>query len=156
MASNADHDVVVLGSGAAGLMAALVASFLGARVLLAEKSHLIGGTTAMSGGCIWVPNNHLMRAAGLPDSADDALSYIRAVAPDGWAEVEEPLWRAFVDRAPEMLSFVERRTSVRFGLGGEPDPYMEAPGARRRGRNVSPRPFPSPHWAPGAIASVLR
>ena len=141
MASDADHDVVVLGSGAAGLMASLVASSRGARVLLAEKSNLIGGTTAMSGGCIWVPNNHLMRAAGLPDSADDALSYIRAVAPDGWAGVEEPLWRTFVDRAPEMLSFVERRTSVRFGLGGEPDPYMEAPGARRRGRNVSPRPF---------------
>ena len=133
MSSDHDHDLVVLGSGAAGLAAALAASALGARVLLAEKSELIGGTTAMSGGCIWVPNNHLMRAAGLHDSADDALGYIRAVAPDGWAELEEPLWQTFVEQAPEMLSFIERRTSLRFGLGGEPDPYMEAPGARAPG-----------------------
>ena len=141
MSSDHDHDLVVLGSGAAGLAAALAASALGARVLLAEKSELIGGTTAMSGGCIWVPNNHLMRAAGLNDSADDALGYIRAVAPDGWAALEEPLWQTFVEQAPEMLAFIERRTSLRFGIGGEPDPYMEAPGARARGRNVSPRPF---------------
>jgi 3-oxosteroid 1-dehydrogenase len=141
MSSDNDYDLVVLGSGAAGLAAALVGCALGARVLLAEKSELIGGTSAMSGGCIWVPNNHLMRAAGLHDSADDALRYIRAVAPDGWAELEEPLWQTFVEQAPEMLSFIERRTSLRFGLGGEPDPYMEAPGARGRGRNVSPRPY---------------
>ncbi|MEP7302042.1 MAG: FAD-dependent oxidoreductase [Caldimonas sp.] len=141
MSSDDGYDLVVLGSGAAGLAAALAGCARGARVLLAEKSELIGGTTAMSGGCIWVPNNHLMRAAGLSDSSADALAYIRAVAPEGWAEVEEPLWRTFVEKAPEMLSFVELRTSLRFGIGGEPDPYMEAPGARARGRNVSPRPI---------------
>jgi 3-oxosteroid 1-dehydrogenase len=141
MSFDNEYDLVVLGSGAAGLAAALVGCVLGARVLLAEKSELVGGTTAMSGGCIWVPNSHLMRAAGLHDSADDALAYIRAVAPEGWAEVEEPLWRTFVEHAPDMLSFVERHSTLRFGLGGEPDPYMDAPGARARGRNVSPRPF---------------
>jgi 3-oxosteroid 1-dehydrogenase len=141
MSFDNEYDLVVLGSGAAGLAAALVGCVLGARVLLAEKSKLVGGTTAMSGGCIWIPNNHLMRAAGLHDSADDALAYIRAVAPDGWAEVEEPLWQTFVEQAPEMLSFVERHSTLRFGLGGEPDPYMDAPGARASGRNVSPRPF---------------
>jgi len=141
MSSDNEYDLVVLGSGAAGLAAALTGCVLGARVLVAEKSELIGGTTAMSGGCIWVPNNHLMRAAGLHDSADDALAYIRSVAPDGWAETEEPLWQTFVEQAPQMLSFVERHTSLRFGIGGEPDPYMQAPGARPRGRNVSPRPF---------------
>lgn len=136
-----DFDLVVLGSGAAGLAAALVGGQQGARVLLAEKAELVGGTTAMAGGCTWVPGNHLMRAAGLPDSADDALAYIRAVAPPGWAADEEPLWQAFVANAPTMLEFVERHSALRFGLGGEPDPYPDAPGARLRGRNVSPRPL---------------
>ncbi|MCG3189182.1 MAG: 3-oxosteroid 1-dehydrogenase [Burkholderiaceae bacterium] len=136
-----EFDLVVLGSGAAGLAAALVGGVQGARVLLAEKADLIGGTTAMAGGCTWVPANHLMLAAGLHDSAADALEYIRAVAPPGWASDEEPLWQAFVTHAPQMLAFVERHSALRFGLGGEPDPYPDAPGAKLRGRNVSPRPL---------------
>ncbi|MBW7925242.1 MAG: FAD-dependent oxidoreductase [Burkholderiaceae bacterium] len=134
-------DLVVLGSGAAGLCAALAGCASGARVLLAEKSEWIGGTTAMAGGCTWVPCNHHMAAAGLADSAEDALEYIRAVAPPGWAADEEPLWQAFVEHAPAMLRFVERESPLRFGMGGEPDPYPDAPGARLRGRNVSPRPL---------------
>ncbi len=141
ISDEAGFDLVVLGSGAAGLAAALVGGVHGARVLLAEKAEVIGGTTAMSGGCTWVPANHHMLAAGLSDSADDALRYIRAVAPPGWAEVEEPLWQAFVAQAPAMLAFVEQHSALRFGLGGEPDPYPDAPGARLRGRNVSPRPL---------------
>lgn len=139
--ADTEFDLVVLGSGAAGLAAALVGGVQGARVLLAEKADLIGGTTAMSGGCTWVPANPLMLAAGLHDSAADALEYIRAVAPPGWARDEEPLWQAFVTQAPQMLAFVERHSALRFGLGGEPDPYPDAPGARLRGRNVSPRPL---------------
>jgi 3-oxosteroid 1-dehydrogenase len=154
MSSDNDHDLVVLGSGAAGLAAALVGCALGARVLLAEKSELIGGTSAMSGGCIWVPNNHLMRAAGLDDSADEALRYIRAVAPDGWAEVEEPLWQTFVEQAPEMLSFIERRNLTLQPRQGA-DPYMEAPGAWPRTQCL-PRPYPFAALGPWRIASGLR
>ncbi len=111
ISDEAGFDLVVLGSGAAGLAAALVGGVHGARVLLAEKAEVIGGTTAMSGGCTWVPANHHMLAAGLSDSADDALRYIRAVAPPGWAEVEEPLWQAFVAQAPAMLAFVEQHSA---------------------------------------------
>lgn len=136
-----EFDLVVLGSGAAGLCAALVGGAARARVLLVEKSPYVGGTTAMAGGCTWVPCNHHMAAAGLVDTAADALEYIRAVAPPGWAAEEETLWQAFVEHAPAMLSFVERESPLRFGLGGEPDPYPQAPGARLRGRNVSPRPL---------------
>lgn len=135
----ASFDLIVLGSGAAGLSAALVAAVGGARVLVAEKSDYLGGTTAMSGGCIWVPDNHLMPAIGAHDSREAALAYLRAVAPEGWAATEDALWQAFVDAAPTMLRFLERHTPLRFVIGLEPDPYLEAPGAVARGRNVSAR-----------------
>ena len=73
--------------------------FAGKRVLRAEKSDLVGGTTAMSGGCVWVPANHHMKAAGQTDSREEALAYLHAVAPPGWAEREAPLWESFVDAA---------------------------------------------------------
>ena len=67
-------DIVVVGTGAAGLSAALAASVAGARVLVLEKAAVIGGTTAMSGGCIWVPGHHYMAAMGLSDSREKFLS----------------------------------------------------------------------------------
>jgi len=70
-------DVVVLGSGAARLTAALVAKINGARVTVLEKASPIGGTSAWSGGMIWIPNNPHMRAAGIADSKEEALTYLR-------------------------------------------------------------------------------
>jgi 3-oxosteroid 1-dehydrogenase len=134
-------DAVVVGSGAAGLCAALTAAVGGARVLVLEKAPVLGGTTAMSGAGTWIPANHHMLAAGLQDSPDDALTYLRAVAPDGWAEVEEPLWRAFAEHAPGTLAFIEARTPLEFELVHHPDPYVEAPGGRLHGRMLSPRPI---------------
>ncbi|MEQ1807635.1 MAG: FAD-dependent oxidoreductase, partial [Burkholderiaceae bacterium] len=140
-----DFDLIVLGSGAAGLSAALFAAAQNRRVLLAEKSDWIGGTTAMSGGCIWIPCNHHMASIGASDSTEDALRYIRAVAPPGWAASEEHHWQAFVEAGAPMLRFVETHSPLRLHVGGEPDPYLEAPGALRRGRNVSPQPFRFAH-----------
>jgi len=140
-ARDTQFDVVVIGSGAAGLSAALAAAVHGARVLVLEKSPLLGGTTAMSGGCIWVPGHHHMARLGVADSREAALSYIRAVSPEGWHNTEEPLWAAFVDHAPAMLRFVEAHTPLRFTPNREPDPYAEAPGGMARGRNVSPAPI---------------
>lgn len=135
-----EYDVVVIGSGAAGLSAALSAGARGARVLVLEKSPLIGGTTALSGGGIWVPCHHHQAEIGATDSREEALEYIRAIAPQGWHNVEEPLWSAFVDHAPEMLAFVEAESPLRFAPSLEPDPYVEAPGGKRFGRMLSPRP----------------
>lgn len=132
-------DVVVVGSGAAGLCAALAAAAGGARVLVLEKAAALGGTTAMSGAGTWIPANHHMLAAGLTDSKDEALRYLRAVAPDGWSEVEEPLWLAFVEHAPETLAFLEAHTPLVFDLVHHPDPYAEAPGGKAHGRMLSPR-----------------
>lgn len=135
-----DYDVVVVGSGAAGLSAALSAGARGSRVLVLEKSPLIGGTSAISGGGVWVPCHHHQSEIDASDSREEALEYIRAIAPHGWHNVEEPLWVAFVDRAPEMLAFVETKSPLRFAPSLEPDPYVEAPGGKRFGRMVSPRP----------------
>ncbi len=134
-------DVVIVGSGAAGLSAALTAAVHGARPLVLEKSDLIGGTTAMSGGCIWIPNNHHMARLGLSDSRASALDYIRAVSPEGWHNAEEPLWAAFVDHAPEMLKLLEAHSPTRFTLNRDPDPYAEATGGMAEGRNVSAAPI---------------
>lgn len=134
-------DVVVAGSGAAALTAALTASVGGLGVLILEKSDRIGGTSAMSGAGTWVPANHHARAAGMADSAAEALTYLRSASPPGWADAEDALWQAFVSEAPHMLAFVERHTPLRYGLTGEPDPIAEAPGGKARGRMVSPHPL---------------
>ncbi|MBT6139200.1 MAG: FAD-dependent oxidoreductase [Rhodospirillaceae bacterium] len=141
MSESDAFDVVIVGTGAAGLSAALAASVNGARTLVLEKASVIGGTTAMSGGCIWIPNNHLMARQGLDDSREAALDYIRAVSPDGWHNTEEPLWAAFIDRAPEMLKFVEAHSPTRFDLNRDPDPYAELKGGMTHGRNMSASPI---------------
>ena len=134
-------DVIVVGSGAAGLSAALAAAVSGARVLVAEKAPVLGGTTAMSGGCIWVPNHHHQDAISVTDSKEAALDYIRTISPEGWHNQEEPLWAAFVANAPKMLKFVEEHSPTRFTPNREPDPYAEEKGGLCFGRNVSAAPI---------------
>ena len=68
------------------------------------------------------------------------MDYIRAVSPDGWHNVEEPLWAAFVDYVPEMLSFLESRSPLRFTPNNEPDPYAEETGGLERGAERDGRP----------------
>ncbi|MEC9151960.1 MAG: FAD-dependent oxidoreductase [Pseudomonadota bacterium] len=141
MKQDRKYDVVVVGTGAAGLSAALKARLLGASVLVVEKGAVAGGTTAMSGGCIWAPRHHYQAQMGVTDSREAALEYIREVSPDGWHNTEEPLWSAFVDSVPEMLLFLEQATPLKFTPNREPDPYSEAPGGLTFGRNVSAAPL---------------
>ena len=147
-------DVIVVGSGSAGLVAALAAAASGLSVLVLEKTPYLGGTTALSAAGIWVPANHHAAAAGIADSPSDALTYIRAVAPAGWREREDTMWRRFVEAAPPMLTFVERATPLSFALVDVADPHPEAPGARCRGRMLSPRPLS--RRVLGSLAHALR
>jgi 3-oxosteroid 1-dehydrogenase len=147
-------DVLVLGSGAAGLVAALAAARQGRRVTVLEKTGWLGGTSAMSGAGTWIPASHHATAAGIADSVEEALTYLRAAAPQGWAESEAPLWEAFLRAAPEMLRFVEAETPLRFALTPEPDPLRHLPGAKPRGRMMSPLPLS--RWRAGRHALRIR
>lgn len=132
------YDVVVVGSGAAGLTAALRAA-RSARVGLFEKTELVGGTSSISGGAVWIPNNHLMSEAGLSDSPRQALSYLESLASGSLVgDVAE----SFVRSAEEMLRFVESASPCRFRLlRGCPDYHPEAVGGCLEGRSLEPRLF---------------
>lgn len=130
------RDVVVVGSGAAGLSAALAAAAGGATVTVLEGSDRWGGATAVSGGQIWAPVNHHMAELGVADSAEDALTYL-----GGRTQGREPrLVRAFVAAAPRMVRFVEGHAPIRFVPMEVPDSFAEAPGGRSRGRNLEVAP----------------
>jgi len=139
--ANPSFDVIVVGTGAAGLSAALSAQSRGATVLVVEKAAVVGGTTAMSGGCIWAPRHHYASQQGVMDSREAVLDYIRAVAPPGWHNREEPLWAMFVDEVPNALKFLESRTPLKFEPNRDPDPYAEETGGLAFGRNVSAAPI---------------
>jgi succinate dehydrogenase/fumarate reductase flavoprotein subunit len=124
-------DVVVLGTGASGLVAAIAAAEAGASVGLYERSDLVGGTTSMSGGIVWVPNNHHSRAAGLEDSREDALTYLGALS---GGHLDSDLAAAFVDTGPEAIEWLEEHTPCRFFVvDGYPDYHPEHPGGKPGG-----------------------
>ena len=134
-----DYDVIVAGAGAAGLTAACVAAAEGRATLLLEKSPLVGGTTAVSGGMVWIPANPKMAAAGIADSADDARRYLERCAPPA----RDPAAReAFLARGPEAIEYLEARTSLRLRpVLNYPDYYPELPGATLGGRVLEPVEF---------------
>jgi len=144
------HDVIVLGTGVAGLVAAVAAHDAGASVGLYEKSDLIGGTTAMSGGIIWMPNNHLQAGAGVHDSREQALAYLDALSLD---LIDSDMAAAFVDSGPQALQYVHEHTPCEFSLlASYPDYHPEHPGGLPGGgRSVDNLVFPYPSlgdWAP--------
>jgi 3-oxosteroid 1-dehydrogenase len=131
-----ETDVLVVGTGGAGMMAAIRAHDTGAKVAILEKSNKVGGTTAVSGGVVWVPNNHHMAAIGVSDSRDEALAYTTRLA-DGRSDAE--LIATFVDTAPNMARYVEEQTPVRFqALAKYPDYHPEFQGGKTGGRSLDP------------------
>lgn len=136
-------DVVVVGSGGAALAAAVLAADGGADVLVVEKAEQIGGTTAVSGGGVWVPCNAHMADIGVSDSRDEALAYIRALSKG--TEPDAALLEAFVDSAAGMIAHLERTTPLRMvptrGFRDYYSPYG-VPGAKPEGRSLEPVPFP--------------
>src|SRR5689334_18834428 len=128
-----------MGSGGAGMCAALRASDLGQRVVMVEKDDVWGGNTAMSAGAVWVPGNRSMNAKGIADTEDDGVRYLMAVTS---GEVPEARLRAFVRDANRMVDYLEQRTRVRFeALTQYPDYHDELPGGRAGGRALEPVPL---------------
>ena len=118
-------DVVVVGSGAGGLLTALVAAKNRADVLIVEKAAQWGGTSATSGGGIWIPGSDQARAAGFEDNLDDAFRYVRALSAPN---VPDANIRAYVDNAAAMLRWVTANTAVVYTAQPYPDYHAENPG----------------------------
>ena len=142
LAWHREADVIVLGSGGAALTAAIAAYDFGAKdVVILEKSGMVGGTTAMSGGMLWIPNNLYQQAAGIADSDEDVVAYLDALAPGA---LDPDTLGAFLERGPEMIRYFAEKTPVRFHAYADfPDyqPYM--PGAKAEGgRSLDNEAFP--------------
>ncbi|GAA2199759.1 FAD-dependent oxidoreductase [Sinomonas flava] len=128
-------DVLVVGSGAAGMAAALKAASQGLSVIVAEKEQHFGGTTAISAGWAWVPGNRVGAAAG--DTREEVETYLKNLAPETY---NADGVRQFLDTVPEALEFFERETDVEFVYPDKaPDYQMDLPGARLGGRAILPK-----------------
>ena len=134
-----EFDIVVAGSGAAGMTAALAAARLGLSAVVLEKTGAFGGSTARSGGGIWAPGNAVLRRAGVADTPELARDYLAYVT-GGDAPAE--LRRALLEHCAAMLDLVLAATPLRFTwVPGYADYYPEAPGGLAGGRSIEPVPF---------------
>jgi 3-oxosteroid 1-dehydrogenase len=138
--SDETFDVVVVGSGAGGMTAALTAKAAGKRVVLVEKADRYGGSTALSGGGIWAPNNPTLLREGLADKPDDVRRYLRAVVGD---RVPAARLDTYAAAAPLAMEFLEKQSPhLRFfWCRGYSDYHPEYPGGRPAGRSIEAKPF---------------
>ena len=137
--SQTDWDVIVVGSGAGAMTSAAIAADRGLSVLVVEKSDKFGGTSAISGGGIWIPNNHYFAAKGGKDSYDKALQYIMTA---GGGRADETKVRAYLDHAPAMIKYLEDKSRVRYAVAEKyPDYYQHVPGSLPGGRSLDPELF---------------
>lgn len=133
-----ETDVVVIGSGAAGLCAAIVAHDQGLRVLVVEKTPWVGGTTAISGGAVWAPMNSLMADVQQTDSQAEVHEYLQATA-GGFADT--PVMQGYLRIGPEMVDYLRHHTRVAFAPRALFPDYYPVPGASIGARSLDPLPF---------------
>ena len=131
MTDSKTTDVLIIGAGAAGLSAAVAAHDSGANAAIIEKGAKLGGTAAISGGIVWVPNNPKMQEKGIADSREDALAYFRSL---DHGEMSDDSLGAFVDEGANALQFLTERGALDLQLlEGYPDYYLDNPGAKSDG-----------------------
>lgn len=143
-------DLLVVGSGAGGLSAAVTAAALGLTVIVVEKAPVYGGTTAWSGGWMWIPRNPLAVAAGIREDIEGPRTYLRHELGDHYdaARVD-----AFLEQGPRMVEFFQSQTSLAFIDGNAiPDFHGASPGALEGGRSVCAAPFDARELGPRLAA----
>lgn len=129
-----EFDLVIAGTGAAGMSAALRAEALGAKIAVVEKSAYVGGTTAISGGVVWAPDNHHQRAAGHAEDRELLLAYMRRASQD---RGDSALFPVYIDELPRAIRFLEERADFEFSpLLDYPDYQPELIGGREGGRSL--------------------
>jgi 3-oxosteroid 1-dehydrogenase len=133
-----DVDILVVGSGAGALTAAITAHDQGADVLVVEKSDMYGGTSATSGGGIWIPCNHLMAEHGQSDTPEAAQTYLEACV---GKDVSNDRLAQYVAKAPEMLKFMEEKSDVKFVSTPYADYFPDLPGGKDGWRTLDPLPM---------------
>lgn len=132
-------DAVIVGTGAGGSSAALTAKIHGLDVIMVEKEPVFGGTTAYSGGWLWIPCNPLEKQAGIDDSLDEVRFYLRQDLGNHYGEVKID---AFLENGPRMLDFLDQHTDVKFFVGTTlPDYHSDKPGSRSGGRSICAQPI---------------
>ena len=144
--SSVDCDLLIIGSGAGGLSAAVTAAHLGLKVIVLEKEPQYGGTTAWSGGWMWLPRNPLAQAAGIVEPIDEPLGYLRHELGERFDETRA---RTFLEHAPRMADFFSSKTALRFVDGNAiPDFHGHSPHASKGGRSLCAAPFDGRHLGP--------
>ena len=141
MSWDREVDVLVVGTGNGGLTAAVCNWEMGTKdVLIIEKQDKVGGTSATSGGGIWIPNTHYAKEVGAEDSPEDAKAYLMNTL--FGEDVPEEMIDIYLEKAPEMLKYLHDRTDVRYeSLAEYPDYYTNMEGAREGHRSLEPAPI---------------
>ena len=134
-----EYDVLVVGTGASGMSAAVTAAYQGLKVLVVEKAPVYGGTTARSGGWLWIPGTKLAKEQGIDEAPGAARAYLQHEATTHFdaARVD-----AFIENGPKAIDFFTEKTCVQFDMPPVfPDYHAEAPGGQPGGRSMVTRPF---------------
>ncbi|MDA9273875.1 FAD-binding protein [Gammaproteobacteria bacterium] len=135
-----EFDVVVVGSGNGALTAALCSHDGGAKTLVIEKSSQFGGTSATSGGGVWIPNNRYAKAENVDDSDQDARNYINSVSPEGM--IKDELIETYISEGPRMIDYLHENSKVKYrNLAHYPDYFPDNTGGKEGNRSMEPEPI---------------
>jgi 3-oxosteroid 1-dehydrogenase len=138
-AADSEYDFIIVGSGAGALAAAIRAHDLGLKTLVIEKSEYYGGSSAMSGGGLWIPNNHDMARTGISDSDDEAITYLKHLTQ---GKVSDAKIRTYVTRARDIIGDFNNRGILKTrAIGNYPDYYPSVAGAKPGGRTMEALAF---------------
>src|SRR4051812_4546042 len=144
-------DLVVVGSGGAGLAAALAAALAGARVTVLERAAVIGGTTAISGGGMWLPGNRFMAERGQPDDPDEVVRYLQRLT---FGRVPRARHESYFEEAGRLFDFLETNTPIELEGTDTPDYQNILDGSREGGRQVAVGLYDSSRL--GDLAALVR